>query len=123
MHGSVVTISSNQEAVQICINRVNTHSPLKYIISWILINEVREAANVLQECQKQQLLFDSIIYCGETDRFPIELSALLQPKGTILAPVKIGLETRFQLFVKNGQAKILKTINGFGVAFQSVAEL
>jgi serine/threonine protein kinase len=124
INGSVVTVTSDDTAMKVCRDRVELNCPLKGIIRWIKIKDVKSTANILAILQQEKMLFHTVIYCGSIDQFPLQLTAVLHSAGnaSIMAPVKSddngGL--RFQLYVRRGASVEMRTITDFGVLFEVV---
>ena len=122
-HGSVVTVTAEATAMVLCQDRVNFHCPLKGIIQWVKVDNIKDQPTIVAEMQKRKMLFHTIIYCGSVDHFPNEINAVLHSVGkvSIMAPVKTnGNSQQFQLFVRNGDKKELRTITDFGVIFEEI---
>ena len=136
--GSVLTISSNKEGIGICSERVNKFCPYKKIIAWKAINNIEDTNEILKLCQEEKRDFDTIIYCGAVDKFPVQLQQVLKPNGSILASVVVkdreGVEEededipiahvleyqQFHLMEKYPDFTIFKIITGFGITYEKV---
>jgi len=124
LNGSVVTVTSNRTAMDVCRDRVNMFCPFKSIIKWIQVNDVNNPKNVVSDMQKNQMLFHTIIYCGSVDIFPTEVISILHTNGnvSIMAPVKTGSGDgkQLQLYLRREGIPEHKTITDFGVLFEDV---
>ena len=107
----------------LCQDRVNFHCPLKGIIQWVYVENIKNKQIIAAEMQKRKMLFHTVIYCGSVDHFPIEINAVLYSVGkvSIMAPVKTnGNNQQLQRFVRNGEEKEIDTIANFGVIFEEI---
>jgi len=124
INGSVVTVTADESALGVCRSRVNLHCPLKKVVDWVKLADVKDRNGIVREFQHRQMKFHTIIYCGSVDKFPLELTAILHTAGnvSIMAPVKEGggNNLRFQLYIRRGDKVEMRTITDFGVIFEDV---
>lgn len=124
INGSLVTVTADQSALSVCRDRVNLHCPLKKVVDWVKVADVKDRGGIAGELQQRGMKFHTIIYCGAVDKFPSELTALLHAAGnvSIMAPVKegAGSNLRFQLYLRRGDKVEMRTITDFGVIFEDV---
>ena len=124
INGSVVTATADQQALNVCRDRVNLHCPLKKVVDWVQVADVKNRGEIVGELQQRQMKFHTVIYCGAVDKFPSELTAVLDAAGnvSIMAPVKEGAgdNLRFQLYLRRGDKVEMRTITDFGVIFEDV---
>jgi len=124
INGSVVTATADQQALNVCRDRVNLHCHLKKVVDWVQVADVKNRGEIVGELQQRQMKFHTVIYCGAVDKFPSELTAVLDAAGnvSIMAPVKEGAgdNLRFQLRLRRGDKVEIRTITDFGVIFEDV---
>ena len=122
-NGLVATVTSDSCSLQVCRERVNLHSPLKNVVNWIQIDNIKNQSELLAALQQKQLLFHVIIYCGAVDQFPNILASALHSTGnvSIMVPVKVNDNNqRFQLYQRRGSKTEIRTITDFGVIFEEI---
>ena len=124
INGSVVTATADQNALSVCRDRVNLHCPLKKMVDWVKLADMKDRGGIVGELQRRQMKFHTIIYCGAVDQFPSELTAVLHSAGnvSIMAPVKEDAagNLRFRLYLRRGDKVEMRTITDFGVIFEDV---
>ena len=124
INGSVTTATAEESALSVCRDRVNLHCPLKKVVDWVKVSDVKDRSGIVRELQSRQMKFHTVIYCGAVAAFPSELTAVLHTAGnvSIMAPVKEGAgdNLRFQLYLRRGDKVEMRTITDFGVIFEDV---
>ena len=124
INGSVDTVTADADALDTCRNRINRYCPLRGIVDWIEVPDVRDTGSIVEELKHRKKLFHTIIFGFAVEQFPRELAeaGVLQEGGnvSILAPVKCGDGggIRFQLYLRRENEAELRTIDDF----ESVSE-
>lgn len=124
INGSVTTVTAEQDSLSVSRDRVNQHCPLRSVVDWVKVADVKNRREMVGELQRRRMTFHSVIYCGAVDKFPSELTDVLHTSGhvSIMAPVKEGAggNLQFQLYVRRGDTVQMRTITDFGVIFEDV---
>ena len=107
INGSVESVTTDDAALEICRDRIETHCPLSNNIDWIKVSNIKDCGSVAAEFKRQGKLFHTIIFGFVVERFPFELTekaGLLYSDGnvSILAPVRESGVVRFQLYLRRG---------------------
>ncbi len=118
-HGKVITLSSDDNILNICKARVKRWSPRAKIMNWKLLESVTQPRVILEAFIGEK--FDAIIYCGAISAFPIEMEELLSVGGSLVAPVEVADNQQFRLLIRrSATATELLTISDFGGLFEPV---
>ena len=122
INGSVVTATADELALDVCRQRVDAHCPLKKVVDWVKLDDVKDRVGIVSELQLRRMKFHTVIYCGAVAEFPTELTAVLHTgiNASIMAPVGEGNNLRFQLYLRRGDKVEMRTITDFGVIFEGV---
>lgn len=127
IHGSVTTASSDKEAVAVCKARVEEHCPLKSVVRWEVLPDIRNPDSISAHFANRKLEangghFHGIIYCGAVPDLPTKLTNLLSPPASLMAPVKHGNGQQFRVLkLKENQANMeIRAITDFGVIFEDI---
>ena len=125
IHGSVTTASADKDAVAVCKARVEEHCPLKSIVKWEVLPDIKNPESILAHFKNRKSEsngehFHAIIYCGAIPELPTKLTSLLIPPASLMAPVKNGEGQQFQVLkIKENQATTeARAITDFGVIFE-----
>jgi protein-L-isoaspartate O-methyltransferase len=114
--GSLVTISSNSNILNVCRERVKKASPLAKIMEWKVIDDVTNPASILESFQQK---FHAVIYCGAIKELPLLMGSLIADGGSLIAPVQVGDNQQFQMIIQEtANKREIRKITDFGVIFE-----
>ena len=126
--GSVLTVSSNSELIEVCRKRIDDHCPAIFRdrIRWLYVPHAEISDNVADALKRRKLSFHAIIYCGRVACFPESMKSVLRPVGqsSIVAPVDVKKEANapqcMKIFKKNGASGEMRSITDFKFQFMDV---
>ena len=126
-YGSVLTVSSNSEMIEVCRKRIDDHCPAIFRdrICWLYVPHAEISDNVADALKRRKLSFHAIIYCGRVAYFPESMKSVLHPVGqsSIVAPVDeegdlhTGTYQSVNIFKQNGTSGELRKITDFMFTF------
>jgi protein-L-isoaspartate O-methyltransferase len=117
--GKVITLSSNNNILNICKERVERWSPLARKMEWKKLESVTQPNLILNAFESGKELFHAIIYCGAIPELPRSLEKLLCIGGSLVAPVQVDGNQQFQLLIRRSATENeIRKISDFGVIFE-----
>ena len=124
--GNVVTVSSNNNILNICKKRVRNKSPVAHIMDWKWVPDVANPGSILElfknETESGEQKFHAIIYCGAVKELPLDMALVLANEGSLIAPVDVDEKEQQLLMVIKRAGKIheIRGISDFNVTFAKV---
>eukprot|EP01138_Halocafeteria_seosinensis_P012965 gb/GECG01013243.1/.p1 GENE.gb/GECG01013243.1/~~gb/GECG01013243.1/.p1 ORF type:complete len:655 (+),score=92.20 gb/GECG01013243.1/:1-1965(+) len=118
MHGTVTTISGNENALEQCKERCHSHTPAPLFrnMKWELVSDIEDWDEIVDVVNRQETEVDAFVVCGAIDSLPTTLVNSLRSGGSVLAPVNHDRSDGQVLQVKSNPSTT-RDITDFPVRF------
>jgi len=120
INGSTVTVTAEEASMSVCRDRVNQHCPFDSNVDWVKVCNMADRSGIVEQLKRRKQMFHTNHLLRLGGGLSVGMKELLHDVGnvSIMAPVKSGEDTRFQLYLRRGKETELRTVTDFGVIFE-----